>query len=331
MLKRTLLVLLFAVDVVVAGGLGYLVLRKPAMAPPSAIKVEMTEARVARGKFLFERVCDCDGCHSEHDFSRFGLPVVASGRGKGLAFPPEFGLPGTVTAPNITPDSETGIGSWTDGEKIRAIREGVDRNGRALFPFMPYPYYRHMSDEDVYSLIAFLNTLPAIRNPMARTRLDFPVNLMIKGEPRPVGSVPEPDRRDKLKYGEYLVTIAGCAECHTPMEKGTLVESKRFAGGQTFRLAGASVVSANITPDPDTGIGKWSEQQFLDKFFQYRIYVEKGSPNVGPEGFTLMPWLKFSQLPSEDLSAIFAYLRSQQAVYNSVEKHPESAGRKDQS
>jgi hypothetical protein len=82
------------------------------------------------------------------------------------------------------------------------------------------------------------------------------------------------------------------------------------------------VVSGNSTPDPDTGIGKWTEQQFLDKVYQYKEYVVKGSPQVGPEGFTLMPWLGLSQLSAEDLGAIYTYLMSQPAVHNAVETHP---------
>jgi hypothetical protein len=96
----------------------------------------------------------------------------------------------------------------------------------------------------------------------------------------------------------------------------------RLAGGREFRTPIAVVVSANITPDADTGIGKWSEQQFIDKFYQYRDYAEKGSPQVGPEGFTVMPWLGFSQLSREELGAIYTYLMAQPPVRNAVETHP---------
>ena len=145
MIKRILLSIVAIAIVVPAGGLAYLYLRKPAQAPPSGIKVSMAPERIARGKYLFEVVADCDGCHSQRDFTRVGGPVVLSGRGRGVTmseFIPE--LPGTVVARNITPDSETGLGAWTDGEKIRAIREGVARDGRALFPMMPYQgFSRH--------------------------------------------------------------------------------------------------------------------------------------------------------------------------------------------
>jgi len=311
-----------AVAVIFGCGLAYLFLRKPAMAPPSSIKVEITEARLARGKYLFHHVAGCADCHSERDFSRFNGPVVEGALGKGFVFPPEMGFPGTVVAPNITPDKETGIGNWKDGEKIRAIREGIDRDGRVLFPMMPYASFRHMSDEDVFSVVAYLNLLPPVKSYLPKTKIDFPVSLFIKSVPQPAGSVPPPDRSNRLKYGEYLTTIGGCAECHTPVKKGQLILAKRFAGGREFRTSIGTVYSANITPDPDTGIGQWKEQHFLDKFYQYKRYVENGSPMVGPEGFTLMPWLWFCELQPEDLGAIYSYLQSQHPIYNAVETHP---------
>jgi len=140
---KKILSTLTALFVIVAGlVLGFLYLRKPATAPPLDVKVEVTPERLDRGRFLFERLADCGGCHSERDFSRFGGPVMPGGRGKGKVLPPDLGLPGVIVASNITPDRETGIGAWTDGEKIRAIREGIDREGRTLFPMMPYTNYR---------------------------------------------------------------------------------------------------------------------------------------------------------------------------------------------
>src|SRR5205823_14157559 len=134
------------------------------------------------------------------------------------------------------------------------------------------------------------------RNPRPATSIKFPVSLLIKGVPRPAGSVAPAPRGDKVNYGEYLATMGGCPNCHTQEERGEPIAGMRLAGGREFRLPAATVVSGNITPDADTGIGTWSEQQFLDKFYQYREYVDKGSPAVGPEGYTLMPWLGLSQL-----------------------------------
>jgi mono/diheme cytochrome c family protein len=318
---RVLSFLTAAVMITAVGGFSYLYLRKPATAPPSDVKVAITPARLARGKYLYN-LADCDGCHSQRDFTRFDGPVVESGRGRGNVFPPDLGLPGIVSPRNITPDKETGLGNWTDGEKIRAIREGVSRDGTALFPMMGYERFRHMSDEDVYGLVTYLNTLPPVRNPVLRSKIAFPVSLLMKSAPQPAGHVREPDHSNKLKYGEYLVTLAGCMECHTPARQGKPVQGMTLAGGQEFRFPGAVVVSANITPDLETGIGRWSEQDFLDRFYQYKEYAEKGSPQVGPESFTLMPWLNFAQLAPEDLKAIYAFLRTQQPIYHVVDSHP---------
>lgn len=318
---RVLGLAVVAVVITGAAGFSWLYFRKPETAEPSSVRVKITPARLARGKYLFT-LADCGGCHSQRDFSRFGGPEMAHGVGRGNVFPPELGLPGLVAPRNITPDKETGIGNWTDGEKIRAIREGISRDGTPLFPMMGYQGFRHMSDEDVYSLVAYLNTLTPVRNQVPRSQIAFPVSLLIKSAPRPAGHVPQPDRSNKVKYGEYLVTIAGCMVCHTPAKNGAPLKGLTLAGGEEFRFPGAVVVSANITPDPQTGIGRWSEQDFLDRFYQYKEYVEKGSPVVGPESFTLMPWLNFAQLEPEDLKAIYAFLRTQPAVYHVVDSHP---------
>jgi mono/diheme cytochrome c family protein len=302
-------------------GAGYVLFRQPAVAPPLAFKVKMTAERIARGKYIFT-LSDCNGCHSGRDFSRFDGPVIESQRGQGFEFPKELGLPGRIASRNITMDVETGIGAWTDGEKIRAIREGISRDGTMLFPMMPYERFRNMSDEDVMSLVAYLNTLPPVKHKVARSQVAFPVSVLVKSAPQPAGFVPPPDHGDRVKFGEYLVTLAGCAGCHTPAEKGKPEPGMTLAGGERFTFPGAVVVSANITPDPQTGIGRWSEQDFVDKFQCYREYAEKGSPVVGPENFTLMPWLEFSQLEGNDLRAIYSFLRTQKPVYHAVDSHP---------
>ncbi len=324
MWKRTLLTGAMSLATLVAGGFAYLALRAPNALPPESIQVPMTQANIARGEYLFTILADCDGCHSQRDWSAFSGPVVAGARGRGWQFPPELGLPGDVVAPNITPDVETGIGSWTDGEKIRAIREGVSRDGRALFPMMPYHALAKMSDSDVQSLVAYLNSLPAIRNALPRTRLNFPVNFLITAAPAPARNVATVDQSDKLSWGKYLVTIAGCGGCHTPQEKGQPIDGMAFAGGEAFRVGEFKAVSANITPDPDTGIGKMSEAEFIERFHQYRKYAHEGVPSVTQESFTIMPWMALSKLSREELSAIYAYMRTIRPVNHSVETHPAS-------
>lgn len=319
-LVKYLVLVVLVVLVIGGGGFAYLYFRSPSMAPPASVKVEATAARLERGKYIFTTLADCDGCHSERDFTRFGGPVVPSGRGKGQVMP-LADLPGTIVAHNITPDPETGIGTWTDGEKIRAIREGIDKDGRVLFPMMPYPNYRYMSDEDVYSVVAYLNSLPPVRNPLPPTQVKFPVSMFIKGVPHPAGTVPPLDRNNKMLYGEYLATVGSCGECHTPMKNGQPDTGMSFAGGRVFGTPMGTVQSANITPDPETGIGQWDFDRFRDRFRFYKTYVDNGPPKVGPDRFTLMPWLNFSQLPEEELEAIFTYLKSRMPVVHKVNTH----------
>ena len=287
----------------------------------------MTPDRIARGQYIFESVADCGGCHSQRDFTRFGGPEIPSGIGQGNILSnlvPD--LPGTVVAANITPDVETGIGSWSDGEKIRAIRDGVSRDGHALFPMMPYAGYSHLSDDDVQSLVAYLDSLPPVHNPLPKTKLNFPVGLMIKGVPKPAGSVPAFTSTDPVKLGEYHAIVSGCADCHTPTDKqGQPLPGKLLAGGRVFATPMGTVVASNITPDNNTGIGLWSQEFFLNRFAAYRSYATGTPPTLeGPQSFTLMPWLGFSHRKPEELAAIYAYLRSIPAVTNSITPHPAS-------
>ena len=117
------------------------------------------------------------------------------------------------------------------------------------------------------------------------------------------------------------MTVANCQECHTQFAKGEPARDKLFAGGRLFAMPAGTVYSANLTPDPDTGLGKWTEEYFIHKFRSYRPYAEGKSPPVGQESFTLMPWPAFSQMSDEDLAAIYAYLRTVKPVSNAVEKH----------
>jgi mono/diheme cytochrome c family protein len=324
--KKILLAIFVLLVVGIGGGLMYLTLRKPAMAEPSTIRVERTADRVARGKYLFDHVNGCADCHSVVDQSRFGFPVASGGYAKGKAFPEAMGLPGTIVAPNLTSDQESGLGNWTDGEILRAVREGIGKDGRALFPFMPYPEYAHLSDEDAHSLVAYMRTIPPIRNPVPRTEVAFPVNLFIKGVPKPVASVPAVNASDKVAYGRYLAKVAGCEFCHTPVKNNAPVAGMEFAGGHELALSKDVVVrSFNLTPHNETGIGRWTEDQFLEKFSQYKEYAEKGSPQIDLRDNTIMPWLNYSGMTRDDLAAIFAYLKTLPAISNAVETKPSAS------
>jgi mono/diheme cytochrome c family protein len=317
------LVVLCVLALGAGGGIGYLLLAGPKMRPASQMKVEATPERLERGKYLFEKVCDCQGCHSPHDMTKFGMPVVPDKVGSGYEFPPELGLPGKVVAPNITSDPETGIGQWTDGEKIRAIREGIGRDGKPLFSFMPYQGFRKMSDEDVYSIVAYLGRLAPVKNRLPPTELDFPVSIFSKFDPAPVEApVATPAKSDRLKYGGYLVTIGGCVDCHSQQDKGKPKAGLEYAGGFELRIKPYLVRSANITPDEETGIGKWTEERFLAKFKGYSNLNYENAPKSSQANFTLMPWYGLSQLQEDDLKAIYAHLRTLTPVRNPVEVHP---------
>ncbi len=302
-------------------------LRPPSRVSASAIRVDMSPDRIERGQYLFTSFCACDGCHSERDFTRIGGPVVVAGRGKGMVMPMQD-LPGPVVASNITPDRETGIGDWTDGEKIRAIREGIAKDGHVLFPLMPYESYRRMADDDVQALVAYMNTLPPVRNPLPKTEIPFPTSMFIKSAPEPVTSpVPSPDTGGGEIYGEYVAAMAGCEDCHTPIKAGDKDSALLFAGGRLFVTPYGTVASANITPDKDTGIGKWGIAQFLSRMDQFRQYETTGTPQATPDQFTFMPWAGYSHLNDEDMEALFLFIKAQPARSHKVLIHPAANAR----
>jgi hypothetical protein len=301
---------------VVAGtGAAYMYFRKPSSRPAQSIKVAMTKERIERGRYMFQ-LSDCRGCHTPHELRGGTLIALTDREASGQTFTENGNTRGI---PNITPDPETGIGKWTDGEKIRAIREGIARDGQALFPMMPYEHFRYMADEDVESLVAYLNSLEPVQNRVPRTELPLFLKVMIKGAPRPVeGKVTAPPRSDRRLYGEYLVNIGLCEACHTPGDGPKVDATKRLAGGHAFNINGKTVVSANITPDQTTGIGTWSADYFKARFHRYK----DGVPEDAKGKFTLMPWHNLAQLPDDDLEAIYGYLMMQPPVENKVERFP---------
>src|SRR5437870_6330046 len=154
-------------------------------------KFEATSARLARGKYLVDGVNGCFGCHTDADWSKPGAPPVAGREGSGHIWADQD-LPWLV-APNITPDKETGAGNWTDDMLGRAIREGIGHDGRTLFPFMPYPHYREMSDEDLASVIVYLRSVPSIKNELPTTQMPFPLKYLVNNMPEPATAEVKPD------------------------------------------------------------------------------------------------------------------------------------------
>jgi mono/diheme cytochrome c family protein len=279
---------------------------------------------LARGEYLVKHVAACLDCHSKRDFTKYAGPIVPGTEGMGgEKFDNKLlaAIPGTVYARNITPDPETGIGNWTDEEILRAITQGINKNGDTLFPLMPYPNFNRMAKEDLLSIIAYIRTLKPIKNSVPARQLLIPVSMTYPHNlQKSVDQNPPPPLNDQVKYGEYLVTVADCGTCHTPFVKGQPDFKRMFAGGNTFHTGLFTVTTANITSDSATGIGSWTEERFLNKFIPYRD--EKGyNFDPGKEN-TMMPLTVYAGMTDNDLKAIYAYLRTIPAVSNKVEKYP---------
>ena len=227
-MKRTLKILLVVVCLLVflaGGAITFTIGWRPFLGPRARRLTnrhfESTPQRLARGEYLVRGVLVCLGCHSEHNWKAPGAPILAGKEGGGEIFPEE-GLPGTIVAPNITPDPETGAGKWTDDQLARAIREGIGHDGRALFPMMPYEHFRQLPDEDLASVVVYLRSLPPVRNPLPNTEIIFPVKYLIRNVPQPLTApVVAPDLATPEHRGAYLVNLALCADCHTPSVRGT--------------------------------------------------------------------------------------------------------------
>ena len=131
-------------------------LLSPRMRPALDLKASQTPEAFLRGRYLVDNVAGCLGCHSQIDEAVSGEPPVPGRLGSGRDFGSMPGFPGHIRAPNLTPDPDTGIGKWSDGELVRAIREGVSRDGRPLFPMMPYGTYgKTLNDEDALAVVSY--------------------------------------------------------------------------------------------------------------------------------------------------------------------------------
>jgi hypothetical protein len=314
--KKIVLIVVLILLVVVAAGaykiLGPRAFLGPRARPLTARTFERTPERLARGKYLVQGVLTCTGCHSPHDWSKRDAPIPTGKEFSGTEME-EAGLPGRVVAPNLTPDVETGAGSWSDDALARAIREGVGHDGRPLFPMMPYANFHDLlSDEDMASVIVYLRSLPAVHNPLPKTEISFPLNYIMRNFPEPLnGPVVEPTFSSPEKRGDYLTHLIGCQDCHTPVGSDhNPVPGMDFSGGQLFDGPWGKVASANLTPDP-TGIPYYDQALFIHT-------IRTGYVGSRPLN-QLMPWLIFRNMTDDDLSAIFAYLKTLKPVGHRVD------------
>jgi mono/diheme cytochrome c family protein len=258
---------------------------------------------IACGAYL-ANAADCEACHTDREHG--GQPYAG---GRALATP--FG---TFYSPNITPDPETGIGRWSDEQFLRALRDGVRPDGANYFPVFPYPSFTKITDADARAIKAYLFSLPAVRHANRTHDVSFPVSWrflqdgwkLLFFSPGPFR--PAPERSEDYNRGAYLVTALGhCGECHTPRNWFGATEPARFLAGNPHGPDGKKV--PNITPDPETGIGKWSEADIIN------LLKDGQTPEFDFVGGAMAEIVKnTSRLDDADRQAIAVYLRSLPAI-----------------
>ncbi len=269
-------------------------------------RFEPTQARLERGRYLSTTAqAPCVLCHSPWDITGGGLTEVPgrefTGRNwaaDGVAF---------VTAPNLTPDPETGIGDRTDDELARAIREGISHDGRTLFPIMPYQHFRSMPDEDLASVIVYLRSLKPVRNPLPPSAIPFPLGRLINGVPAPVDGPVTADLSAPEKRGAHIVEIAACSECHSARdERGNKVKGFAFAGGTEVSYEGRKTIyTANITPGVN-GIPYYTEDLFVEVMRTGKVKARQLD--------AMMPTRRYRNMTDADLKDVFRYLKTLQPV-----------------
>ena len=257
------------------------------------------EALVARGDYLVNGIVACGNCHTPRDADT-NLIADKHLAGALQVERAEF----TAYAPNITQDHETGIGAWSDEEIIRAIRDGIRRDGTIIGPPMPIRSYSEMSDSDVRAIVAYLREVAAVPNSVPRSVYNIPLP---ESYGPLVGSVADVSRDDSVAYGAYLAKALGhCMECHTPLVKGAPDFSRTGAGGNVFvkphglQLA---AMAANITPHPEQGIGGWTDDEM-------KTAITQATSRDGRQLQPVMPFYLYEKISDEDLDALIVYLRS---------------------
>lgn len=284
-------------------------------APLPEIKASTDSTIIARGKHLVYGPAHCVSCHVPMDKvkeAETGKELLLSG---GWEFPIP---PGTLRAPNLTPDKETGIGNISDSDIAKSLRYSVNSRKGCVFPIMPF---QNVSDEDLTAIISFLRSQPPVSNKVEPSELTFLGKALVAfGLIKPVGPVETPPKSVAIDsteaYGKYLAnSIANCNGCHTKRDfvTGAFI-GEPFAGGTVFPpdafSQGYAFITPNITFDQETGImAKWDEDMFISRMRQGKVH--KGSP---------MPWGLFGKMSDLELKAIYRYLKSIPSIENKVDK-----------
>ena len=254
----------------------------------------LAETSLERGAYLVRGIAACGNCHTPKgpDGDLPGMELA------GMIYRDNEGNV-IYQLPNITPDVETGIGGWTDEQLVVAIREGVRPDGSVMEGIMPFELYRHMSDADARAIVAYIRSVPAVRNEIPRSELGEALSVA-SGDPEL--SVASVSREDPVAYGAYLAGPVGhCIECHTPGSHGNVdYVGSLGAGGRLFAGPWGESVSSNIT---SAGLSHWTDDEI--KTMISRGVRPDGSPMLPPMGYAY-----YAEISDEDLDAIVAYLRS---------------------
>lgn len=284
---------------------------------PLAFPLEKTAARMERGNYLVNNVVGCLDCHSESEWKQPDAPPKAGMAGGGQVFPME-GLPGKVVASNISSDKGTGAGNWSDEDFYKAMTQGIGKDGRTLFPLMPYMHLRELSDEDLASIVVYTRTIPAVHNALPKTELIEPVKQSLKPLPPRAPGGPTPDLVDPVKRGAYLANAAGCGDCHTPTNpQGIPLAGMDFGGGFVLKGPWGEAASANLTPDP-SGIPYYDEAMFLETMRTGKV---KGARTLN----AIMPVRFYRNMTDQDLRSVYAWIRTLKPVAHRVDNTEKAA------
>ena len=274
-------------------------------ANPTGVPAEIAHANlVARGEYLI-RAADCSACHT----AKGGTPYAG-----GLAINLPFG---TIYSPNITADTDTGIGEWTDAQFINAVRHGVDDEGEHLYPAMPYASYAYLTDADVLAIKAYLFSLKPVHQENRDNNFSFPFNqrwLMGVWDTffAPSGPFkPRPAQSPEWNRGAYVAeALAHCGECHTPRNLAFAMNNRSKFGGAIT----AGWRAYNISRDGPTGVGAWSAAE-LERYIATGHSAGRGTAS-GPMGEAVEA--SFRYLTPGDVHAVVVYLRSVPGVHSDL-------------
>lgn len=185
---------------------------------------------------------------------------------------------------------------------------------------MAYHRFGQMAEEDIHAIIAYIRTLPSVEKDNKVSVADFPFNFIINTLPKKSTLGKKPSTNNPVLYGQYLINAAGCVDCHSQVKQGKVVPGIEFGGGFEFKQPNGSAFAPNITFDKTTGIGNWSESEFVNKFKMYADSNYQAPQLALTDVNTPMPWTMYAGMSEEDLKAIYAYLKSLTPIQNQVTK-----------